>query len=72
MHQIVILLSLGFLAVWTIGPFVFLSFIMFHDAADFLDSMLPLSEPNKRGSTPRKWSAMLDALNEMLAWFAQC
>jgi hypothetical protein len=32
--------------------------------------MLPLSEPNKRGSTPENWSAVLDALKKTLAWFA--
>jgi hypothetical protein len=32
--------------------------------------MLPLSEPNKRGNTSKNWSAMLDALKKMLAWFA--
>jgi hypothetical protein len=32
--------------------------------------MIPLSEPNKRGSTPESWSVMLEALQKMLAWFA--
>jgi hypothetical protein len=32
--------------------------------------MLPLSELNKRWSTPKNWSAMLDAFQKTLAWFA--
>jgi hypothetical protein len=32
--------------------------------------MLPSSELNKRGSTPKNWSAMLDDFQKMLAWFA--
>jgi hypothetical protein len=31
--------------------------------------MLPLSELNKSGSTPKNWSAMLDAFQKLLAWF---
>lgn len=54
MDQMVVLPSLGFLAVWTIGPFAFFIVISFHHSADSLGSMLPLSEPNKRGSTPEK------------------
>jgi hypothetical protein len=59
----VVLPSLGFLAVWTIGPFAFFIVISFHHSADSLGSMLPLSEPNKRGSTPKS-GAMLDARPE--------
>jgi MFS family permease len=61
------------LNVWLFGLSVhsrFSSFITFHHSANCLDSMLPLSEPNKRGNTSKNWSAMLDALKKMLAWFA--
>ena len=43
-HEIVILLSLGLLLLWTIGPFAFFIVYLVPPLRRFLDSKIPLSD----------------------------